>query len=269
MQQVLEEVFVLKARLKFTKYGAVKFIGHLDLMRFFQKAFRRAGIDVAYSQGYSPHQITSFAAPLGVGLTSGAEYMDMELNSSITKEEFLEMLNPALVDGIEAVGFSMLADDSIKSMTAVAAADYMVSLKDGYEAIENFSEQFMKFISKPNIKILKKTKKGEKELDIKPFIYEASLTKEEFNKHCMYELNVDQADSYDNDNVVFLRLCSGSVDNLKPELVMEAFCQYMKLEYNPFAYQVHRMEVYANDVIKQEKEAGKRNLVPLSHYQLL
>ena len=53
----------MKLRIKFNKYGPVRFIGHLDVMRFFQKAIRRAGIDVAYSQGFSPHQIMSFAAP--------------------------------------------------------------------------------------------------------------------------------------------------------------------------------------------------------------
>ncbi len=259
----------MKARLKFTKYGAVKFIGHLDLMRFFQKAFRRAGIDVAYSQGYSPHQITSFASPLGVGLTSGAEYMDMELNSSITEEEFLAKLNPALVEGIEAVGFSMLKEDSIKSMTAVAAADYMVSLKDGYEVVQNFSEHFNRFLSEPQILIKKKTKKSEVELDIKPYIYAAALSELEFSKYCQYQVTVEKADSYANDNIVFLRLCSGSVDNLKPELVMKAFCLYVNIEYNPLAYQIHRMEVYANDVTKQEKEAGKQNLVPLSQYQVM
>lgn len=59
-----KEVFVLNIRIKFQKYGVMKFIGHLDMMRYFQKAIRRAGIDIAYSGGYSPHQIMSFAAPL-------------------------------------------------------------------------------------------------------------------------------------------------------------------------------------------------------------
>lgn len=258
----------MKARLKFTKYGAVKFVGHLDLLRFFQKAFRRAGIDVAYSKGYSPHQITSFAAPLGVGLTSSGEYMDMELNSTITKEEFITTLNTALVEGIEAVDFSMLRDDSINSMTAVAAADYMVSLKDGYEVVTDFSKAFSNFMNQESIIITKKTKKSEKELDIKPFIYAWSNSSAEFAKMCSYEVDVTKADHYNNDNVVFMRLCTGSVDNLKPELVLEAFCQYIRKTYNPLAYQVHRMEVYANDVSKQEKEEGKRNLVPLCQYQL-
>ena len=60
----------MKLRVRFSKYGSVRFIGHLDVMRFFQKAIRRAEIDIAYTGGYSPHQIMTFAAPLGVGLTA-------------------------------------------------------------------------------------------------------------------------------------------------------------------------------------------------------
>ena len=71
----------MRLRIKFRKYGPVRYIGHLDLMRFFQKAIRRAQIDVAYSGGFSPHQIMAFAAPLGVGLASNGEYMDIEVNS--------------------------------------------------------------------------------------------------------------------------------------------------------------------------------------------
>ena len=69
----------MKVRLKFSKYGALRFIGHLDVMRYFQKAIRRAGIDIAYSEGFSPHQIMSFAAPLSVGHTSSGEYFDIEV----------------------------------------------------------------------------------------------------------------------------------------------------------------------------------------------
>ena len=72
----------MKVRIKFTKQGAMKFIGHLDIMRYFQKAMRRADVDIKYSEGFSPHQVMSFAAPLGVGLTSNGEYMDIEVNST-------------------------------------------------------------------------------------------------------------------------------------------------------------------------------------------
>ena len=69
----------MKIRIKFRKFGVMKFIGHLDMMRYFQKAIRRAGIDICYSGGFSPHMIMSFASPLGVGLTSDGEYLDIEV----------------------------------------------------------------------------------------------------------------------------------------------------------------------------------------------
>ena len=83
----------MKLRIKFSKHGVLKFIGHLDVMRYFQKAIRRAEIDIAYSTGFSPHQIMSFAAPLGIGLESNGEYMDIEVNSLTTSTQILETLN--------------------------------------------------------------------------------------------------------------------------------------------------------------------------------
>ena len=68
----------MKVRIKFRKYGILKYIGHLDVMRFFQKVMRRADIPIAFSGGYSPHMIMSFANPLGIGLTSDGEYFDIE-----------------------------------------------------------------------------------------------------------------------------------------------------------------------------------------------
>ena len=75
---------MLKVRIKFRKYGVMKFIGHLDVMRFFQKVMRRADIPIAFTSGYSPHMIMSFAQPLGLGVTSDAEYLDIELTRPIS-----------------------------------------------------------------------------------------------------------------------------------------------------------------------------------------
>lgn len=88
----------MKVRVKFRKYGPVRFIGHLDVMRFFQKAIRRADLDIAYTAGYSPHQIMSFASPLGVGLESNGEYMDIELNTVSTSQDMIDRLNHASVE---------------------------------------------------------------------------------------------------------------------------------------------------------------------------
>ena len=79
----------------YTHLGAMKFIGHLDIMRYFQKAVKRAGLDAAFSEGYSPHMIMSFASPLGVGITSTGEYFDLELKSASSSEEMVKRLNDA------------------------------------------------------------------------------------------------------------------------------------------------------------------------------
>ena len=73
----------MKVRIKFAKTGHMKFVGHLDTMRYFQKAIRRAELPVAFSGGYSPHMIMSFAAPLGVGTESLGEYFDLELAETV------------------------------------------------------------------------------------------------------------------------------------------------------------------------------------------
>ena len=75
-QDVMKEAYVMKVRIKFTKEGPMKFVGHLDTMRYFQKAIRRAELPIAFSGGYSPHMIMSFAAPLAVGVTSTGEYLE-------------------------------------------------------------------------------------------------------------------------------------------------------------------------------------------------
>ncbi|HHX54803.1 MAG TPA: DUF2344 domain-containing protein, partial [Clostridiales bacterium] len=167
------------ARIKFTKLGSAKFIGHLDLLRYFQKAFKRAKLDLAYSQGYNPRQITTFASPLGVGLTSEGEYLDLTLNSSDSPEQMIERINKVMADNIQVVAYTILLDDSKNAMSVVAAADYIVSLKDGYDFISNkeFQEKFEAFYKQEDIKIIKKTKKSEREMDLKPLIYEFGFTK--------------------------------------------------------------------------------------------
>ncbi len=122
----------MKARIKFKKYGALRFIGHLDVMRFFQKAIREANIPIAYTGGYSPHMIMSFAQPLGVGVTSDGEYLDIELTESISSAEAVSRLNAVMVEGIEVLSFRQIAEEKkMTGMAIVAAADYLLDLVPG------------------------------------------------------------------------------------------------------------------------------------------
>ena len=214
----------MKVRIKFSKQGAMKFIGHLDVMRYFQKAIRRANIDIVFSEGFSPHMIMSFAAPLGLGLTSDGEYMDIEVRGELPSKEAVERLNQVMVDGIHIASYRQIPEQkSSKAMSLVAAADYTVQFRKQYEPA-GWETKVTDFFAQESIIILKKTKKSENEVDIRPMIYQMSV----------------------NNNVVFLRLASGSTSNLKPELVMEAFAGYLGMKWNSFAIEVNRIEIYAD-----------------------
>ena len=101
----------MKVRIKFAKTGHMKFVGHLDTMRYFQKAIRRAELPVAFSGGYSPHMIMSFAAPLGVGTTSLGSTFDMELTGTVpTKEIENRLEQPVMVDGVSVCSARQVED---------------------------------------------------------------------------------------------------------------------------------------------------------------
>ena len=222
----------MKARIKFRKYGVMKFIGHLDVMRFFQKVMRRADIPIAFSGGFSPHMIMSFANPLGVGVTSDGEYFDIELTEEIDMQAAVARMNETVVEGIEIVNMVPISDDKKQTgMSIVAAADYLSSLKNG-EFPEDWKEKAEGFMSQPSISIVKKTKKSEKEVDIKPMIYK-------------FEVRGDN---------VYMLVATGSVENLKPELVMQALCQYLDVDLETVSFVHHRLDVYANAGTEEDKK---------------
>lgn len=214
----------MKARIKFRKFGAMKFIGHLDVMRFFQKVMRRADIPIAFTGGFSPHMIMSFANPLGVGVTSDGEYFDIELSEEINMSDAVIRMNAVSVEGIEIVNMVPISDDKKQTgMSIVAAADYLSTVKKGMLPFD-WKEKLSLFMNQEQILIVKTTKKSEREVDIKPMIY---------------QLNVS-------DDSVYMQVACGSVENLKPELVMHAFLKFLGLEIEDFSFTHHRLDVYAN-----------------------
>ena len=198
----------MKIRIKFRKSGVMKFIGHLDIMRYFQKAMRRADIDICYSEGFSPHQIMSFAAPLGVGITSDGEYLDIEVHESKSTKEAMADLNATMVEGVEITGYVKLPDNAKTAMSLVAAADYKLFFKEGYEVPFTKTEAKQAildyFITPSEVLITKQTKKSEKIMDLKQLVYDFKVE------------GTEEAPEF------YINLCTGSSDNLKPELVLES-----------------------------------------------
>lgn len=221
----------MKVRIRFAKSGAMKYVGHLDIMRYFQKAMRRAQIPIRYSEGFNPHQIMSFAAPLGVGLTSGGEYMDIECTEEIPSAEAVRRLNDTMVEGMEVLSYRYLPDNCENAMASVAAASYLLRYRKPFQrhfTLQDFQVFLRDFYVNPaEIMISKKTKKGERFLDLKPLIYRFDVSMEE-------------------DSLVYaLTLSTGSTDNIKPELVMEHFHRFIGLEDEEQpALAIHRCDLF-------------------------
>ena len=232
----------MKVRIKFKKDGSLRFIGHLDVMRFFQKVMRRAQIPIAFTAGYNPHMIMSFASPLGIGLTSEGEYFDMELAGHISSAEAVRRMNAVTAEGMEVISFRQIAEE--KKMTAMAiasAADYLVGCKCRENGAVFTQERITGFLGQQEIVVTKQTKRSEQEADIRPLIYQMELTKEG----------------------IYLQLAAGSAQNLKPELVMSALCRFAGIDEASMAWTRRRLEMYADLASEAERAKGIRKLVTL------
>ena len=214
----------MKLRIKFAKSGVMRFIGHLDVMRSFQKAIRRAGIDIAYSEGFSPHQIMSFAAPLGVGLQSRGEYMDIEVYSCTSSKEMTERLNRVMVPGMEILSVTMLEEQTKNAMASVAAARYLVRFREGYEPEFDWVEQLKVFYQRPAIPILKQTKKSQLEVDLKPAIYSLDIQ----------------------DKTIHLFVDASSSGNIKPRMILDAFLAEHGRVLEDAALEIIREDTYTD-----------------------
>ncbi len=213
-----------KLRLKFSKKGPIKFIGHLDVMRYFQKAIRRADIDIKYSEGFSPHQLLSFAQPLSVGATSDGEYLDMTVNSMSSCEDVMNSLNSVMNEGITITAIEELDEHAKNAMTSAYAARYVLRLRAGAGLMDDWPLRFDEYISKDRLPAIKKTKSGEKEIDMKHMIFDHRINSE--------------------DRSVELLLSMSSSETLKPALLFKYFFESMGKEFSPNFLDVHRVDIY-------------------------
>ena len=200
----------------------MKFIGHLELMRFLHGAVRRAGLPVRYDEGIRRRMVMSFAMPLGVGPTSSAEYMDIEMEAPVTTREALLLLGEQMCEGLEILDFREVDDGKkTKAMTIVAAAEYDVRFREGCEPAFNWREGLREMMRLETIPWVKTTKKGTRELDMRPLIYSLETDKEGFHA-C---------------------LCCAVGDNLKPEQLVGMLYEMRGEQMPPFALVIHRADL--------------------------
>lgn len=118
-----------RLRLKFSRGPQLKFLSHLDLMRLWERVFRRANVGMVYSEGFSPHPRISLAAPLAVGVTSKAELMDVFLGLRTTPGNFVQKVTPQLPDGISIIDIQPVILEAPSLQSRLRFAEYAVEIE--------------------------------------------------------------------------------------------------------------------------------------------
>jgi radical SAM-linked protein len=117
-----------RLRIKFSRGTEIKFISHLDIVRLWQRAFNRAGIEIAYSTGFTPHPRISLAAPLPLGVTSEAELMDIFCIKGVAPHFFVSAVNQQLPAGMTVDKVYPMSFDLPSLQSLVSLAEYKVEL---------------------------------------------------------------------------------------------------------------------------------------------
>lgn len=211
--QVKPETFVY--RCKYTKGYEARFVSHLDMVRIYSRAARRAGIPVFYSMGFNPHPSFVFGQPLSVGVTSECEYVDIELEMVVPVDFLQTEMNKVLPQGIHIDECRKLEPGTPNIMKAVNGGIYEL------EIAGEFDSAAMKatYDSEKSLVVMKKSKSGVTEMDVRPLIFK-------------FEIECKEPGLF----TVYLETQAGNILNLKPEAAFEAILQYTYEEIPVFEY---------------------------------
>lgn len=221
-------------RLKFIKTGSLQYVSHLDLQRTFNRVIVRACLPVWYTKGFNPHAKLVFSTPLGVGAQSVSEYLDIRIDREMSCEEIKNRLNRELTEELHIVNSYFPKAD----FSEIAYAVYNIEIfTDGANAAlaDNIAELF---VSSP-IMLTKRTKSGEKEIDIVPLIKKADA-----------EFDVNSGTIKMN-----CILSASSTEYLNPEMLITAMKQRLGILCgNPAEewYTIMRTELLKSDMTKFE-----------------
>ena len=152
---------------EFEKMGRMSWFSHLDLQNTMQRALRRAQLPVAYSQGFNPHVLTSFATALSVGCQSRGEVMEVEMAGEISPEEFAEKLNACLPDGLKVRRCTSVPDSAPALMAKVAEAGYDITAPNA-----DLTQAVEAFLKAEEVMVEKRSKTKTRLVNIRPMVHE-------------------------------------------------------------------------------------------------
>lgn len=215
--------------LTFCKEGYAIYTSHLDMQRLFKRAFKRAGIEIAYSHGYNPHPLMSFVQPLSLGYSSVCEMLEFRTKESYIPEFISGELSGVMPEGIRISGCERLEEGKKSLASRCIAAVYEIKIPvsgDPSEIKEGRGIDIDSFLAQDTIIVTKMNKKKKLiETDIKGKIR---------------ELDSNVVD----DNIVLTtKLDAGSDSNLSPELLLKAFLPFFGIETDRSEIEISRLEL--------------------------
>lgn len=256
-------------KLTFTKEGYIRYTSHLDMLRLFNRAFKRSGIKLEYSKGFNPHPRISFAQPLSLGYTSLGELLEFQTEESFETPVIAEKLGRELPRGIAVMECVKISETGKSLASRVTHAEYIIKISPescggevsettettetteatettkakeaaktyGTEELSDRAEDFMRM---NEIKVSKKTKKrsAKKRNDGA----KNSAGEVEINIRPMIEYLTVNTDG----NNIFMstKIAAGSENNLSPALLQKAFCEFAGLDVMPENIEIMRTELF-------------------------
>lgn len=154
----------------FEKGERIRHIGHLDIQRSMQRGLRRSGLPVAYSNGFNPHILITFASALSTGACGKRELMDVTMAEPVTEAEFLSRMNRAMPPEMRLIECRALEDRHPALMATLRAAEYDLLIREEEQA-RQLIPMIPRMMSRETVPAMRKTKTALKECDIKPLIF--------------------------------------------------------------------------------------------------
>lgn len=217
-------------RIHYTREGRMKFLSHLEMVRLVERAFRRADVPMKFSEGFNPHPKYAFAAPLSVGVSSDAGYIDVELTEKIDIDDLLRRQRTYLPEGLTFKRAKYVTGASAM-MSQVVAAEFLIEFNLSEEAdVDRYVEQLLAL---EEIPFEKKKKRGRKvkvrKVNLRPLIRKVQRVLKE-------------------DNRVILRvlLDAGQTGGIKPSLLMEKWQAHTGVPADLDTVRVHRLALYGD-----------------------
>ena len=158
----------MRQRVRFAKHGKVRFLSHRDVARVWERALRRAGIKVAYSEGFSPRPRLSFGLALSTGYESLGEYLDVDLADDLEPEELVTLVNPSLPAGMTAQAAIRIPPGTDSLQQSVTSSSWRIALDDVAEA--EVRAALDRALAAGTLPITVERKGSETELDARPAI---------------------------------------------------------------------------------------------------